>query len=155
MIPDQQHRVQYNFVPFYICDSFFLIVRNGYLYSLHHPCMYPSPVHRPTSSQLALTSCLDTFHLNSWFQSWAALHYCIGTLLYLGSWNSLWTNFPHQPDSLLVSFGLWFSTLGLHLSLTTYRPPRSSSTELSCKGKGKKRRGSERALARRNRCGEL
>lgn len=86
----------------------------------------------------------------------------------LSSSAPLYRNSPHSTWALKLTLDqfptpcrvplhlIW--TLILHtgpspLTLTTYRPPNSSSTELSCKGKGKRQGGSERALARRNRCG--
>lgn len=143
MIPDQQHRVQYNFVPFYICDSFFLIVRNvviciHFITPLYVPCVpCIGPLH-PTGSDILLGyppySTLVSI-------PWAAPHYCIGTLLSLpGPWNSLWTNFPHHADSLLVSFGLWFSTLGLHLSLSPHTD-HLEALVLNCPAREKVRNG--------------
>lgn len=64
---------------------------------------------------LALTSCLDAILFPILASSpCAALHHWTGALLtHLGLKNSLWANFPPHIDSLLISFGLWFSTLGL------------------------------------------
>ena len=102
---------------------FFLTVRNVVicvhfitpLYVTCVPCTGPS---HPTGSDILL-GCPPYPTLVS--ISWAALHYYIGTLLTPpGPWNSLWTNFLPHADSLFISFGLWFSPLGLRLSLSPH-----------------------------------
>lgn len=139
MIPDQQHRVQYNFVPFYIWHSFFLteemVICIHFITPLYVPCVpCIGPLH-PTGSDILLGyppySALVSI-------PWAALHYCIGTFLSLpGPQNSLWTKSPTPRRSRLI----W--TLILH----TGPSPRSHHTDhlealvLNCPAREKVRNG--------------
>lgn len=115
LIPDQHHSIQYNFslfifaIPFSDSRNLVVCVYFSILFLCNHvprTCLpfligsdilfgcHPFPI-------LASSPC-------------AALHHWTGALLtHLGLKNSLWANFPPHIDSLLISFGLWFSTLGL------------------------------------------
>ena len=120
------------------------------------PCKHPVSRAQAHFIPPALTSCLDALLPQLWFQSPEQLCTTVYELssLHLGPETH---SGPISPTPCRVPLHLIW-TLILHtgpspLTLTTYRPPNSSSTELSCKGKGKRQGGSERALARRNRCG--